>query len=227
VLVSDQMLHGVRRLAEKKPVVACFGDVAASGGYLAAMGASAIFAEATTITGSIGVVAARFGIAPLLEKVGIVVETVQRGRRADMHSPSRRLAPDEREALEGELAEVYRYFVEAVARGRARPPSEIEALAEGRIYSGVEALRLGLVDGLGGFPEALLELRRRLAGRAERWEPEVVSPRWQPDALAASWPLRLATGGWGDAAVLALAASRDRVWLWCPSRVVELGAPDG
>jgi len=221
VLVSDQMLHGVRRLAKKKPVVACFGDVAASGGYLAALGTAALYAEATTITGSIGVVAARLGVGPLLDRLGIRVHTVKRGNRADMHSPARALAPDERAVLERELEEVYRYFVEAVARGRARAVAEIEPLAEGRIYSGIAAHRLGLIDGVGGFPEAVRDLQQRIGSRAGRLEPQLVGPRWPRDIAAAVWPRQVGVM-WRE--LLALSCNGvERVWMWCPTRIVDAG----
>jgi len=115
-VASDRILHAVRRLAERKPVVACFGDVAASGGYMAAVGAHAIVAQPSAITGSIGVVAARMVLGPLLERLGIAIETVKRGARADMHSMARQLSPDERTVIERELDEVYRSFLEAVAQ---------------------------------------------------------------------------------------------------------------
>ncbi len=222
VLVSDLMLHGVRRLAEKKPVVAYFGDVAASGGYLAALGASCIFAEPTTVTGSIGVVAARLGVGPLLDRMGVSIETVKRGARADMHSPMRALTPDERALLERELEEVYRYFVESVARGRGRTPGEIEPLAAGRVYSGRAALQQGLVDGVGGFPEAMAAIRGRIGDAADRCEPRLVGARWSREVLASLWPSRsLSLGGWDAAVALSWAGPRQRVWVWCPSQLVE------
>ena len=219
VLVSDQMLHGVRRLADKKPVVACFGDIAASGGYLAALGTAAIFAEPTTITGSIGVVAARFGVAPLLAKLGIAVETVKRGRRADMHSPVRSLAADEKEVVQRELEEVYGYFVEAVARARGRTFAEIEPLAQGRVYSGIAARRLGLIDGVGGFPEAMRELRRRIGGRDRTLEPQVVGAGWRSALIGRLHPA--AAEVWSDVVAMMLAGGSERSWLWCASRLVD------
>jgi protease-4 len=221
VLVSDQMLHGVRRLAKKKPVVACFGDVAASGGYLAALGAASIHAEPTTITGSIGVVSMRLGVGPLLDRLGIRVATVKRGNRADMHSPARALAPDERAVVERELSEVYDYFVDAVAQGRARSRAEIERVAEGRIYSGCAAQREGLVDGVGGFPDALTDLQGRIGSGAARLEPQVLGARWSLGSVAAGWSARYAVTAWSE--LVALAIDGERVWMWCPTRVVEVG----
>ena len=162
VLASDRIHHEIERLAEKKPVVAYMSNVAASGGYYVAAAAHAIVAQTTTITGSIGVVAAHLVLSPLLEKLGIVTELVKRGARADMLSASRALDPGEREAMTLEIDGFYRDFVNIVARGRKRDPDEIEKLARGRVYGGVEAQRLGLVDRLGDFDVALDWLREEL-----------------------------------------------------------------
>jgi protease-4 len=162
VLASDRIHHEIERLAEKKPVVAYMSNVAASGGYYVAAAAHAIVAQTTTITGSIGVVAAHLVLSPLLDKLGIVTELVKRGARADMLSASRPLDAGEREAMTLEIDGFYRDFVNIVARGRKRDPDEIEKLARGRVYGGVEAQRLGLVDRLGDFDVALDLLREEL-----------------------------------------------------------------
>ena len=175
VLASDRIHHELPRLAEKKPVVACMVNVAASGGYYIAAGAHAIVAQTTTITGSIGVVAAHLVLSPLLEKLGIVTELVKRGARADMLSTSRPLDPGEREAMTLEIDGFYRDFVNVVARGRKRSADEIEPLARGRVYSGLEAHKLGLVDRLGGLDEALDWLKQEL-GATEPLCPVVIKP---------------------------------------------------
>jgi protease-4 len=175
VLASDRIHHEVLRLAEKKPVVAYFSNVAASGGYYVAAGAHAIVAEPTTLTGSIGVVAGHLVLAPLLGKLGIVTELVKRGARADMLSASRVLDQGEREAMTREIEGYYVDFVNVVARGRHRPSDEIEKLARGRVYSGLDAHRVGLVDHLGGFDVAIDVLRDKM-GESRPVAPEVIKP---------------------------------------------------
>ncbi len=150
-------------------------NVAASGGYYVACAAHAIVAQTTTITGSIGVVAAHLVLSPLLDKLGIVTELVKRGARADMLSASRPLDQGEREAMTLEIDGFYRDFVSIVAKGRKRPPEEIEKLARGRVYSGVDAQRLGLVDRLGDLNVALDWLKDEL-GAKEALCPAVIKP---------------------------------------------------
>ncbi|HMI84328.1 MAG TPA: signal peptide peptidase SppA [Polyangiaceae bacterium] len=205
VLASDRIYHEVARLAEKKPVVAYFVNVAASGGYYVAAGAHAIVAQPTTITGSIGVVAAHLVLSPLLDKLGIVTELVKRGARADMLSPSRPLDPGERDAMSREIEGYYRDFVDIVARGRSRAPEDIEKLARGRVYSGAEAYRLGLVDRLGDFETALDVVRERL-GETEPLAPAVIKPPRtmpKPPELPTPFIAALDRAGLGGARALA------------------------
>jgi protease-4 len=157
-LASDRMHHEIVQLAREKPVVACMANVAASGGYYVAAPAHKIVCEAVTITGSIGVVGARLTLEPLMQKLGINTETVQRGARAGLLSPSAPLSEDERSALMRELEAVYRTFVRVVAQGRKMKVDEVEPLARGRVYTGEDAKAAGLVDVLGGFDVALREV---------------------------------------------------------------------
>lgn len=159
-LASDRMHHAIVQLAREKPVVVCMANVAASGGYYVAASAHRIVCEKTTITGSIGVVAARFTAEPLLERLGVVTETLRRGDHAGLLSPSAPISTAERAALRRELDATYRTFVNVVANGRKRPFDEVEPLARGRVYTGEGALDRGLVDALGGFDVALEELRK-------------------------------------------------------------------
>ena len=175
-LASDRIYHEVLRAAEVKPVVAYLSNVAASGGYYIAAAADSIIAQRQTVTGSIGVVAARFVVGPLLERLGVFTDVVKRGARADIFSPSRRLDEEERALFQGELDTFYQTFLRAVARGRNKPVEEIEPLARGRIYSGTDAHACGLVDYLGGVDRALHELRDRLGEAGKGLEPVVISP---------------------------------------------------
>jgi protease-4 len=178
-LASDRMHHEIVQLAREKPVVACMANVAASGGYYVAAPAHKIVCEAVTITGSIGVVGARLTLEPLMQKLGITTETVQRGARAGLLSPSAALSEDERAALMRELEATYRTFVRVVAQGRKMKVDEVEPLARGRVYTGEDAKAAGLVDVLGGFDVALREVCAMLPAEIrEHVEPHVVrAPR--------------------------------------------------
>jgi protease-4 len=173
-LASDLLHRAVKRVAREKPVVVSMGEVAASGGYYIAAAADAIFAEATTVTGSIGVVGGKINLARLYRRLGIAKEAVERGARAGLHSEARGFSPDERVAVEQAMASIYGIFLQRVARGRELSLEEVEEVAQGRIWSGRGALSAGLVDALGGPMEALCELRRRAGlDRTERFELEL------------------------------------------------------
>lgn len=221
-LASDRIYHEVMRVAEVKPVVAYLGNVAASGGYYIAAAAHAVVAQPQTVTGSIGVVAARFVVGPLLERLGVFTEVVKRGARADLFSISRRLDDGERAAIDRELDAFYRTFLGVVAKGRRRSVEVIEPLAEGRIYSGTDAHARGLVDHLGGFDRALHEARELIGPEGKGLEPRFVrTPRSTPpppkipDAAHAL----LATLGMSsliEAATLAMSAECERVFAYWP-----------
>ncbi|AKT37359.1 signal peptide peptidase SppA [Chondromyces crocatus] len=173
-LASDRIHHEVTRLAEVKPVVAYMSNVAASGGYYIAAGAQVIVAQPQSVTGSIGVVSARIALGPLLARLGVSIDVMKRGARADMLTASRKLDDEERAVLAREMESIYQTFLEVVARGRRKTVAEIEPLAGGRVYSGVEAHARGLVDKLGGFDVALRALRDRIGPPAARLEPVIV-----------------------------------------------------
>jgi len=175
---SDLIHREVVRVKEKKPVVAYFGEVAASGGYYVATHVDSIVAQPLSITGSIGVVSARLLARELLDKVGIRTEVLRTGPHADLFSPHRALTDDERALLNRELDAFYDSFVGLVAEGRGRSIEEIEPLARGRVWLAAEAHRLGLVDELGGMDSALDLLKARIdvAPRLrERLEPMVIA----------------------------------------------------
>jgi protease-4 len=173
-LASDLVWRAVRKLAERKPVVASLGDVAASGGYYAAMGASAILAEPTTLTGSIGVVWALLEVGGLLEELGVRVEAVERGAHAGIYDPTRSRTEGERARLRSQVDQLYRDFVSKVATSRKLDPKSVEAVAEGRVWTGAQASEHGLVDDLGGFDDAVLRARELAGLPADGEEPEFV-----------------------------------------------------
>ena len=169
---SDVIARAVRKLAEKKPVIASFGDVAASGGYYVASGAKAIYAEPTTLTGSIGVFSLRFSAENLLRRFGINAERLGPG----VGSPSLYLdsTPEERAIAKKGVDASYRQFLNAVAAGRKAAVTEIEKVAGGRIWTGVDAKARGLVDEIGGFVDALKRARAE-AGLADNAPVQLVN----------------------------------------------------
>ncbi|MGB8329239.1 MAG: signal peptide peptidase SppA [Polyangiales bacterium] len=186
---SDLIHREVVRVKEKKPVVAYFGEVAASGGYYVAAHANAIVAQPLGLTGSIGVVSARLMASQLLDRVGIRTEVLQTGPHADMFSPHRPLTEAERGILDRELDAFYESFVALVADGRGRSVEEIEPLARGRVWLASEAHHHGLVDELGGMDAALERLKGIIEAPArlrQRLRPIVVaSYRLDPPAPSA------------------------------------------
>lgn len=155
-LASDVILREVALAAQEKPVVASMGDVAASGGYYIACAADYIMASPNTITGSIGV----FGMMPNMqeffnEKIGITFDNVKTNRHADFGSISRPLTTREREIIKEGIADVYYTFIGHVAEGRNITESRADELGRGRVWSGAEAMQLGLVDGYGGMRAAV------------------------------------------------------------------------
>ncbi len=154
-VASEIILEAVQRVARKKPVIAFVDRVAASGGYMAALGAREIWATPHAIVGSIGVFAGKFDFSGLQRMLGVHRTLITRGETAGIYSSSRGFTEHERALMEAEVEETYQSFLEQVAQARQRTKEEIHALAEGRVYSGQRALAVGLVDRTdGGFEEA-------------------------------------------------------------------------
>lgn len=142
--------------ATKKPFVVSMGSVAASGGYYVSAGAEKIFAEEGTITGSIGVVGMKFVLGGAMDKLGISVHSRQRGKNAGIMSSNRSYTPAEVELIRKSMLDVYGTFKKRIIDGRGkRIKGDLEKLAGGRVYSGRDALAIGLVDEIGGLNEAI------------------------------------------------------------------------
>jgi len=158
---SDAIWREIGIARRRKPVVASMGDYAASGGYYISMNSDAIVAQPGTITGSIGVFSGKFSLRGLYEKLGISEDVVQRGRYARLFSSSDPWDDAERQRVRALNVAFYDTFVTKASEGRKRKKDEIEAVAQGRVWTGQEALARGLVDRLGGLDAALSLARER------------------------------------------------------------------
>ncbi len=161
-LASDMIWREVMRLKEKKPVVVSMSDTAASGGYYAASAADHIVSNPATLTGSIGVFAIRPSLAALYDKLKIGVETQTRGARADLVLSDGPLSPGAREVLKRSVDEIYKVFLRRAHIGRDMRMSqeEIDAVGQGRVWTGAQAMEVGLVDELGGLVDAVAAAKR-------------------------------------------------------------------
>ncbi len=139
----------------KKPFIARFGDVSASGGYYVASACDLIVAHPGTITGSIGVIFSVSNFEGLMKKVGFRNEVVKSGKFKDMGSPMREMTQEERKMLQAMIDDSYEQFVAAVSEGRKMPVEKVKLLADGRIYTGRQAKDVGLVDRLGDLQDAV------------------------------------------------------------------------
>lgn len=173
---SDDVWREVQRVRHVKPVVVSMSNLAASGGYYIACGADAIVAEPGTITGSIGVFGGKLNYLGLAHKLGITVESISRGRHAEMMSPFRDFTPEESARFQAQLEAFYREFIGRVAQGRRMEPAVVDSLGQGRVWSGVAAKRFGLVDSLGGLDVALALARERAHVDPDRELPVVLYP---------------------------------------------------
>jgi len=158
---SDAVWQELRRLRREKPVIVSMGDVAASGGYYLACAGDAIVADPATITGSIGVFGGKLNVLGLYRKLGLNVETVHRGKHAEMWSPFHDFDAEELALYQQSLDQFYDVFLARVAEGRKMPAAQVDSVGQGRVWSGLAARRHGLVDRFGGLHEAFLVARKR------------------------------------------------------------------
>jgi len=155
-LASDVIWREVVLAREKKPVVVSMGDVAASGGYYISCAADTIVAEPNTITGSIGVFGVLMNAQKMLNnKLGITVDTVKTNKFADLGTPLRPLTEAERSIIQQGVNEIYFTFIQKVADGRGMTTAQIDSIGQGRVWSGEDAMEIGLVDVLGGVEDAI------------------------------------------------------------------------
>jgi protease-4 len=170
---SQELYAAVKKLAKTKKVVVSMGSLAASGGYYLSAPATLIYANPGTITGSIGVLMKFSNIEGLMDKVGMKSFTLKTGKFKDVGSPARTMTPEERAMLQAVIENTHAQFVRAVAEGRRIPIEDVRRIADGRIFSGEQALALKLVDRLGTLQDAVEEAGR-LGGI--KGEPELIRP---------------------------------------------------
>jgi protease-4 len=149
VYASERLHDAIARVAAVKPVVAVMGDLAASGGFMAALPARRVFANSSTLTGSIGVKFETTEYSGLMSKIGVSSETIASGPLKDQPSSSHPLSEAGREELRGVMLDIYEQFVSYVAAGRHMDIVKVRALADGRVFTGRQALQAGLVDEIG------------------------------------------------------------------------------
>jgi protease-4 len=207
-VASDLIWREVTRLRRSKPVVVHMGDVAGSGGYYVSCGASWIVAGAATLTGSIGVVAGKFDVHGLLERGGIRHEILSRGATATMPSAFTPYTDSEWQVLQTWMDRLYQRFRSIVAQGRGRSEDEVEKIARGRVWTGRQALEIGLVDEVGDF-DAAVRKARVLAGIPERADVAVLTVHPPQTAPVPVYPV----SAWSDLVAGLRMLLSERAWL--------------
>ncbi len=152
---SEQIWRAVTQLKQEKPIIVSMGDYAASGGYYIACEADSILAQPNTLTGSIGIFGTIPNIAGLNKKIGLTYDGVKTNKMSDAIDLNRAFTPDERNLVQSFVNEGYELFVKRCADGRNIPVDELKKIAEGRVWTGEDAVELGLVDALGGLDDAI------------------------------------------------------------------------
>jgi len=174
VAPSQEIYEEVKKASSKKKIVVSMGSVAASGGYYVSAPADRIIANPGTLTGSIGVIMEVPNLEGLMNKIGVRTEVIKSGRHKDIASAFRKMGKEERIILQGVLDDVHEQFIKAVSEGRDMPLEDVKELADGRIFTGKQALDIGLVDELGNLEDAV-NVAAKLVGI--KGEPEVVSKK--------------------------------------------------
>lgn len=174
VAPSQEIYSEVKKAVAKKKVVVSMGSIAASGGYYIASPATRIVANPGTLTGSIGVIMEIPNIEGLLNKIGIKTEVIKSGKNKDIGSMFRGMKKEERELLQSLMDNVHEQFIKAVAEGRKKKVEDVRQIADGRVFTGEQALSYGLVDELGTLEDAT-KVAAKFAGITD--EPEVVSKK--------------------------------------------------
>ncbi|MFQ5846450.1 MAG: signal peptide peptidase SppA [Candidatus Methylomirabilales bacterium] len=214
VAPSQEIYEEIKKIrrVHDKPVVASLSTVGASGGYYIAAAADRILANPGSITGSIGVIMQFPNVSDLLQKVGIRSVVIKSGPYKDMASATRDLSPQEQQLLQRLIDDIHDQFIQAVVEGRGLSREQVETLADGRILSGRQALKVGLVDQLGNLQDAI-EAAARMGGIEGK--PEIVQVKEREFSLlrfllggaATSWRHKILGRGTGQLSV-------DYLWQW-------------
>jgi protease-4 len=215
VAASQEIYEEIKKVRQvhEKPVVASLSTVGASGGYYIAAAADKIVANPGSITGSIGVIMQIPNLSDLLQKLGIRSVIIKSGRYKDLASATRELTPAERKLLQQLLDDIHDQFIQAVVEGRGLSRNQVETVADGRIFSGRQALELGLVDQLGNLQDAI-ETAARMGGIEGK--PQIVQIKEREFSLlrfllgsaATTWQESFLGGGDGTG------FSVDYLWRW-------------
>jgi protease-4 len=226
-VASDVIWRELMLAREKnpgRPLVASMSDLAASGGYYISMPADVIVAQPSTLTGSIGIFGGKVAIGETLGRLGVTTATVQSGRNAAISSPFDPFTPEQRDKIQGYMRVFYDGFVEKAAAARRRTPQQVEAVAQGRVWTGQQARDRGLVDSLGGL-DAAIAIAKQRAGIPATEDVELVTyptPRTLYEAIAET------IGGSGVGVWARLAGgpeARALSALTAPARLFRRGEP--
>ncbi len=174
VVPSQEIYDEVKRAVSQRKVVVSMGSLAASGGYYISAPANKIVANPGTITGSIGVIMEVPNVKVLLDKIGVKTEVIKSGKHKDIASPLRGIGKEEREILQSVMDDVHAQFIAAVSEGRKMPIDKVREIADGRVFSGRQAVKAGLVDELGDLDYAI-KAAAKMAGI--KGEPEVITKK--------------------------------------------------
>jgi protease-4 len=174
VVPSQEIFDEVKKAVATKKVIVSMGSVAASGGYYISAPATMIIANPGTITGSIGVIMEVPNFKGLFDKIGVRSEVIKSGRHKDMASVFRGIGPEERKIVQGVMDDVHDQFIQAVAEGRKMPVEQVREIADGRIFSGNQAKKAGLVDDIGDLEYAIATAAKMVGIKGE---PEVVTKK--------------------------------------------------
>jgi len=188
VAASQEILEEIKKARKDgKKVVVSMGDLAASGGYYVSCHADKIYADPGTITGSIGVFVGSINLTELAKKIGVDMTIIKSGKFKDILSPWRQMTDEERALLMETVTEVYEQFLKEVSEGRSIPMDRLRPVADGRILTGAQAKKLGLVDEMGGLQDAIAEAVK-LSGL--KGEPEIIRDydTWWEDMVMALEP---------------------------------------
>jgi protease IV len=208
-----------------RPLVVSMGDLAASGGYYISMPGQVIVAQPGTLTGSIGIFTGKMVVSGIMEKIGVTTETVASGRNATIYSPFTTFSEEQRTRVLDYMQGFYDNFVEKAAASRRTTPEKIDAVAQGRVWTGQQAKAVGLVDELGGLTRAIAIAKERASIPADEDVEIVVYPprRSFYEALSEQFGARLGFQTWG---LLASRAERDALAaLTAPVRLFRRGEP--